>query len=61
MVSDLQAQKQDAKSQLGAAQFNLTAAMNNLFVAQAAKEQADKSITLLSLQNKQTITSKSSK
>lgn len=40
----MQRMKDEAKRKLGEAQFNLTQAMNNLFVAQAAKAQADKAI-----------------
>lgn len=39
-----------AKNSLGVAKFNLNQAMNNLFVAQAAKEQADKATNLISAQ-----------
>ena len=45
--------KDEAKRNLGEAQFNLTQAMNNLFVAQAAKAQADKAILTVSAQSAQ--------
>jgi len=38
-----------ASTNLGSAKFNLTQALNNLFVAQAAKAQADKTVYLASL------------
>ena len=40
---------EDAKEQLGASKFKLQQAKNNLFVAQAAKEQADKATAIVSL------------
>jgi hypothetical protein len=47
-VVDLRALKNDAKNNLGVANFNLLQAMNSLLVAQAAKEQADKALALAS-------------
>lgn len=44
----LRMDKQDAETNLGAAKFNLTQAVNRLLVAQAAKEQADKSLAIAS-------------
>lgn len=43
--------KADAKNFLGQAEFNLTQAMNTLYVAQAAKAQSDKALLLASVQS----------
>ena len=51
LVSHLQGQLGDASDQLGVAKFNLQQAMNNLFVAQARKEQADKATAIVRAQS----------
>lgn len=47
-VSDIRDDLSEAAAQLGAAKFNLTQAMNQLLVAQAAKAQSDKNIAIMS-------------
>jgi hypothetical protein len=49
-VVEMQVSHLNAKNALGQARFNLTQAMNNLFLAQAAKQQADKALLLASAQ-----------
>ena len=44
--------KDNAGKELGKAQFNLNQAMNNLLVAQSAKEQSDKNIAMATAQMK---------
>lgn len=51
LVSHLQEELGDASDQLGVAKFNLQQAMNNLFVAQARKEQADKATAIVRAQS----------
>ena len=46
LVSKLRAKLQDSMDRLGVAKFNLQQANNNLFVAQARKEQADKATAI---------------
>lgn len=50
-VTDTRDDLNEAAIILGAAKFNLTLAMNQLLVAQAAKAQADKNIAILSTQS----------
>ena len=45
-VSDLRGEANSAKSALGSAKFNLNQALSNLYVAQAAKEAADKATAI---------------
>ena len=52
-IVDLKISKNDAGMELGKAQFNLRQAMNNLLVAQSAKEQSDKSIAIATAQMKE--------
>lgn len=52
-VFELQHQASSAKNHLGQAKFNLTQAMNTLFVAQAAKQQSDKALLIASAQSSQ--------
>ena len=52
-VFDLKAMKDQAGVELGKAKFNLNQAMNNLLVAQAAKEQSDKAIAIATAQMKE--------
>jgi len=47
LVSKLRAKLQDSLDRLGVAKFNLQQANNNLFVAQARKEQADKATAIV--------------
>ncbi len=47
-VIDIRDELNNAAASLGAAKFNLTQAMNELIVAQAAKAQADKNMAILS-------------
>ena len=49
-VNFLRGRAGDAAKYLGAAKFDLTQAMNRLIVAQAAKEQSDKAMAILSAQ-----------
>lgn len=51
MVSKLRGDLSDAAAFLGVAKFNLQQANNNLFVAQARKEQADKATALIRTQS----------
>lgn len=51
-IVDLRVSKDNAGKELGKAQFNLNQAMNNLLVAQAAKEQSDKNIAMATAQLK---------
>ncbi len=51
LVSQIQEQLTDASDQLGVAKFNLQQAQNNLFVAQASKEQADKATQIVRAQS----------
>ena len=46
VVNDLRSEDGFAKTQLGVANFNLEQALNNLYVAQAAKEAADKAVAI---------------
>lgn len=50
-VAELRAEHLEVKTNLGVANFNLRQAMNNLFVAQAAKEVADKAMAIASAQS----------
>ena len=45
------AERQEIKGSLGIAKFNLQQANNELFVAQAVKEQADKATAILYLES----------
>ena len=51
LVSSLRANLQDSMDRLGVAKFNLQQANNNLFVAQARKEQADKATAMVRTQS----------
>jgi len=57
-VFELQQQSSSAKNYLGQAQFNLTQAMNALYVAQAAKQQSDKAILIASAQSSELLRGK---
>ena len=50
LVSKIRAELAVADNQLGVAKFNLLQALNNLYVAQARKAQADKATTIVRLQ-----------
>jgi chromosome segregation ATPase len=51
LVSQIQESLNDAADQLGVSKFNLQQANNNLFVAQARKEQADKATEIVRVQS----------
>lgn len=51
LVSKLREQLGDAGDNLGVAKFNLQQALNNLFVSQARKEQADKATAIVKTQS----------
>ena len=50
LVSRVRTELAAADNKLGVAKFNLLQALNNLYVAQALKEQADKATNLVRLQ-----------
>ena len=50
LVSKIRAELAVADNKLGVAKFNLLQALNNLYVAQARKEQADKSTNIVRMQ-----------
>ena len=51
LVSKIREQLTDAGDNLGVAKFNLQQALNNLYVAQARKEQADKATSIVRVQS----------